>query len=209
MQLGDALGGAGDLAEVKVSTDLAGVPHQHPGVHLLRLIDVAANDNRRGDQIQEAEDPNSEDQFLKVVSLGSTGLDYGSDLEEGDKSSHQKTDSHEETETEGGDEEVAHDGGICETRKAHSREGVAVHLAHGENADGEGGGERPSREVEVLGVPEDGLMGPVALCGEVPGHCEHDPPDVSGHREEVEHHEEDGTALELGALGDQGGVGAD
>ncbi len=43
--------------------------------------------------------------------------------------------------------------------------------------------------------------------GEVPSDGENDPPDVTGHGEEVEHHEEDGAALKLGPLGDEGGVG--
>jgi len=56
--------------------------------------------------------------------------------------------------------------------------------------------------VEVLRVGLDGFVAPLEAGGQEPGEREHHPPDGRGHAEEVEHHEDNGAGLMLGALGD-------
>lgn len=43
-------------------------------------------------------------------------------------------------------------------------------------------------------------MAPLHTCCQEPGERQDDPPDGTGHAEEIEHHEEDGAAFLFGAL---------
>jgi len=81
--------------------------------------------------------------------------------------------------------------------------GLTFHFAHGEDADGLDGGQCPCGQVEVLRDGFDGFMAPFQSGGEEPRDRQHHPPDGRRHTEEVQHHEQDGAQLVLGALPDR------
>ncbi len=164
------------------------------------LVEVAGDDDGGGHCVEHAEDADAHHELLQLLGLGAVVLHDGADAEERHEAGQQEGRADEQVDEERRQHEAPQRVQAVEAHVAHAAQQVAVHLAQRQDGDGLDGGHGPRGQVEVLRVGLDGLVAPLHAGRQEPGERQDDPPDGAGHAEEVEHHEEDGAALLLGAL---------
>ena len=165
------------------------------------LVEVTGDHDGGRDRVEHAEHPDPHHQLLQLLRLGAVVLHDRADAEQGHEPGQEEGRADEQVDEQRGQDEAAQRVHVEDPDEAHPGQDVAVHLTHGEDGDGLDGRDSPRGQVEVLGVGFYRLMSPLHPGGEEPRQGQNHPPDGAGHSKEVEHHEEDGTALLLGPLG--------
>ena len=107
------------------------MPGKHPLVAERLLVEVAADDDRRWDCVEYAEDANAYHQLLQLVGFRSVALHYGADAEERDESGEQERGADDEVDEERREDEAPHGVDVRDAGEADSAERVSVHLTHG------------------------------------------------------------------------------
>lgn len=171
---------------------------RHPVVVEVRLVEVAGDDDRRGNRVQHAEDSDSDHELLELVGLRSSAdpallFNHRADAEQRDEPGEQERRADDEIDEIRRQHEVPQmlDRRVADVANAGQR--VAVDGRMDQHGYALQCRDEPGSQVEEVRNLADGFISPLQARREEPGEAENHPPDRRCHAEVVNQQEHDGA----------------